>query len=159
MYSYFYETKIGRIGLVERDGCITKLYLGEFKLSTDLVISETTLLKEAAYQLQSYLVGELKEFKLPLAVEGSAFLKIVLAKVAEVPYGQTATYQEIAIKVGKPKAARAVGQANHRNPLPIVIPCHRVIGAKGVLTGYGGGLELKQFLLELEQGRRENFLK
>ncbi len=148
---YFYDTKIGRIGLVEEEEAITALYLKELPIPADFVVSETTLLKEAARQVQSYFVGELREFNLPVKILGTDFMKKVLAKVMEIPYGQTATYQEIAIQIGQPKAVRAVGQANHRNPLPLIIPCHRIIGTNGRLTGYAGGLELKEFLLQLEQ--------
>jgi len=120
-------------------------------LPEDLQLCETPLLKEAARQLDSYFAGELKEFSLPLEPSGTAFMKQVWAALCEIPYGKTATYGEIAGKVGRPKAARAVGLANNRNPIPIFIPCHRVIGTDGSLTGYRGGLEMKKRLLELEK--------
>ena len=108
------------------------------------------LLMEAARQLQAYFAGRLREFQLPLDVEGTGFQKRVWGQVAAIPYGETRSYLQIAQAVGSPGAVRAVGAANGANPVPIVVPCHRVIGAKGKLVGYGGGLPLKKRLLELE---------
>jgi methylated-DNA-[protein]-cysteine S-methyltransferase len=106
---------------------------------------------EAIHQLQAYFAGRLKVFDLPLAPQGTPFQQKVWKALQAIPYGQTICYAELAQAVGKPGAARAVGAANRCNPLPIVIPCHRVIGKDGRLTGYRGGLELKQKLLQLEQ--------
>ena len=103
-------------------------------------------------QLAAYFAGELERFDLPLAPAGSDFQRRVWDAVAAIPYGATASYSEIAAAVGRPAACRAVGAANGRNPLAIVIPCHRVVGAAGALTGYGGGLERKRALLDLERG-------
>ncbi|HBF36039.1 MAG TPA: methylated-DNA--[protein]-cysteine methyltransferase, partial [Firmicutes bacterium] len=107
--------------------------------------------KDAANQLQSYLTGKQKIFTLPLAPAGTGFMLQVWQQLQKIPYGETRSYQAIARAIGNPKAARAVGLANNRNPLPIFIPCHRVIGANGHLTGYRGGLSLKEKLLELEK--------
>ncbi len=101
-------------------------------------------------QLVEYLEGKRRVFDMPLRLEGSDFQKTVWEAVARIPYGQTASYGEIALLIGKPKASRAVGAANGANPIPIVIPCHRVIGSDGSLTGYGGGLALKSRFLALE---------
>ncbi len=101
-------------------------------------------------QLDEYFAGTRKDFDLPLAPQGTAFQKDVWRTLATIPYGETVSYAQLAQRVGKPTAMRAVGAANGRNPLPIVLPCHRVIGADGSLTGFGGGLPTKQFLLELE---------
>ena len=98
----------------------------------------------------AYLSGERRTFDLPLAPEGTAFQKAVWAELEKIPYGETRSYGQIAAQVGNAKACRAVGMANHRNPIPIFIPCHRVIGADGSLTGYGGGLDCKKVLLRLE---------
>jgi methylated-DNA-[protein]-cysteine S-methyltransferase len=117
---------------------------GEPATSTD------PLLLDAADQLRAYFAGELREFDLPLAPHGTAFQRQVWAAVSAVPYGITATYSEIATAVGRPSACRAVGAANGRNPLPVIVPCHRVISAAGGLTGYGGGLDRKRSLLDLE---------
>jgi methylated-DNA-[protein]-cysteine S-methyltransferase len=102
-------------------------------------------------QLTEYFKGQRKKFELPLDLQGTPFQKKVWNKLLHVPYGKTCSYQDLAVAVGKPKAFRAIGGANHRNPIPIIVPCHRVIGAKGALTGYGGGLWRKQWLLEHEQ--------
>ncbi|HWC68116.1 MAG TPA: methylated-DNA--[protein]-cysteine S-methyltransferase [Acidimicrobiales bacterium] len=113
--------------------------------------SDHPVLVAAADQLRAYFAGELDEFALPLAAVGTAFQKEVWDALAEIPYGETISYGELARRVGKPNASRAVGLANGRNPLPIIVPCHRVIGANGTLTGYGGGIERKQWLLEHER--------
>jgi methylated-DNA-[protein]-cysteine S-methyltransferase len=109
-------------------------------------------LDEARRQLEAYFAGELREFDLPLAPEGSEFQLRVWEQLRAIPYGETISYGELARRVGDPAAARAVGLANGRNPLPVIVPCHRVIGADGSLTGFGGGLERKRRLLELEAG-------
>jgi methylated-DNA-[protein]-cysteine S-methyltransferase len=103
-------------------------------------------------QLDQYFAGERREFDLPLAPAGSAFELAVWQALLEIPYGETASYGQIARRVGAPHAARAVGVANARNPIAVIVPCHRVIGADGTLTGYGGGLERKRLLLDLESG-------
>lgn len=102
-------------------------------------------------QLQAYFDGRLHHFDLPLSPRGTAFQLSVWQAIADIPYGERRTYGQIAAAIGKPKAARAVGQAANRNPLWIVVPCHRVVGSCGKLTGYAGGLDLKQYLLKLEQ--------
>ena len=108
------------------------------------------LLREARAQLDEYFAGERRGFDLPLAPRGTEFQRATWQALASIPYGSTISYAELATRVGRPKAMRAVGAANGRNPLPIVLPCHRVIGADGSLTGFGGGLPTKQFLLSLE---------
>ena len=105
---------------------------------------------EAARQLGAYFAGSLKTFDLPLAPTGTDFQLMVLRELQKIPYGTTASYGEIASRIGRPRAVRAVGHANGRNPLPIVIPCHRVIGSDGRLVGFGGGLAAKEALLRLE---------
>ena len=102
-------------------------------------------------KMQEYLAGKRQTFELILHPEGTDFQKAAWQALMEIPYGQTWTYRQQAESIGKPKAVRAIGMANHRNPIPIFIPCHRVIGADGSLTGYGGGLEIKQSLLDLER--------
>lgn len=111
-------------------------------------------LREAADQLQAYFAGELREFDLPLAPAGTPFQREVWEALRRIPYGETIGYGELAAAVGRPHAARAVGAANGRNPIAVVVPCHRVIGASGALTGYGGGLGRKRLLLDLEAGQR-----
>jgi methylated-DNA-[protein]-cysteine S-methyltransferase len=104
----------------------------------------------AEAQLHAYFAGELERFELPLARRGTAFQRSVWNALAEIPYGTTSTYSELAARIGRPGACRAVGAANGRNPLPVIVPCHRVLGAAGGLTGYGGGLDRKRRLLALE---------
>jgi methylated-DNA-[protein]-cysteine S-methyltransferase len=110
------------------------------------------LLVEAISQLCAYFAGSLREFRLPLQMEGTDFQRRVWDLICQVPYGQTRSYRDLAVALEKPQAVRAVGAANGANPLPIVVPCHRVIGSHGSLTGYGGGMKLKKRLLDLEKG-------
>ncbi|MDO4550417.1 MAG: methylated-DNA--[protein]-cysteine S-methyltransferase [Planctomycetia bacterium] len=151
-YRCFYETSLGMIGLEEEFHTIQALYLPGIFPAADAVEKETALLKKAFRQLQEYLVGKRKIFDLPLAPQGTEFQKKVWRELLKIPYGQTVSYKYIAEKIGNSRAARAVGMANHRNPIPIFIPCHRVVGASGNLTGFRGGLEIKQKLLKIEGG-------
>ena len=151
----FRETSIGRISIEENDGGITHVYLETDAVPRDEIVHETPLLRQAFEQLELFLNGRLTEFSLPLSPEGTPFMKNVWRKLCEVPYGKTASYKEIATAVGNPKAARAVGMANNRNPIPIFIPCHRIIGSDGKLIGYRGGMEMKRTLLDLER-KHEN---
>lgn len=114
------------------------------------VEADHPLLDTLAAQLDEYFAGERRDFDLPLAPEGTDFQRTVWHALARIPYGDTTSYAQLASTIGHPSAVRAVGAANGRNPIPIVLPCHRVIGADGALTGFGGGLPTKRFLLELE---------
>ncbi len=144
------ETPLGRMTLVQRGDDLCELRLNGEQYPTD-VPAQTPLLTRAQKQLTEYFSGERTSFDLPLAPLGTSFMELVWQTLtASVPYGRTVTYGELAALCGHPRAARAVGMANHRNPLPIFIPCHRVVGAGGKLVGYGGGLPLKRSLLELE---------
>jgi methylated-DNA-[protein]-cysteine S-methyltransferase len=105
---------------------------------------------EAIFQLREYFRGNLRQFDLPLALEGTPFQISVWERLREIPFGETISYGELARRIGQPNAARAVGLANGSNPIPIIVPCHRVIGSNGKLVGYGGGLEIKEKLLALE---------
>jgi methylated-DNA-[protein]-cysteine S-methyltransferase len=109
--------------------------------------------REVARQLNAYFSGELKSFDLKLAPEGTDFQKVVWKALCEIPFRETRTYKDIAVSIGKPKAYRAVGLANNRNPISIIVPCHRVIGADGKLTGYASGLDIKEYLLNLEKAK------
>ena len=113
---------------------------------------ETPVLREAVRQLEAYFAGRLRAFDLPLRPEGTDFQRRCWNALMEIPYGETASYGDIAARIGNPRACRAVGLANNRNPISIVIPCHRVVGRDGSLTGYGGGLAAKEWLLKLERG-------
>ncbi len=148
---FFYSSGLGKIGMAENGNAITNLYFQSEAIPRDAVIYETDLLKEAGRQLQAYFSGKLRVFTLPLAPAGTDFMRSVWQSLQTIPYGETRSYQEIAQSIGNKKACRAVGQANNRNPIPIIIPCHRVIGANGKLVGYGSGLEIKAKLLELEK--------
>lgn len=148
----FLATPIGKIGVAAEEEFLTKIF---FKIA-DLPEQwqrgdQNSLLREAQAQMDAYFAGKLREFDLPLYAEMSDFSMAVLEATLEIPYGQVTTYGEMAARLGKPNAARAVGNALNHNPFPIVIPCHRIVGATGALTGYAGGLESKKFLLEMEQ--------
>lgn len=110
--------------------------------------------REAERQLEAYFSGKLKSFDLKLAAEGTDFQKTVWRALCEIPYGETRTYKDVASSIGRPKASRAVGLANNRNPIAIIVPCHRVIGSTGKLVGYASGLEVKEFLLKLEKANK-----
>lgn len=116
--------------------------------------SPDAVIKKAKTELEEYFAGKRKSFTVPAKPGGTDFQKKVWAALRDIPYGETASYGEIAKRIGDPKACRAVGMANNRNPIAIIIPCHRVIGAGGALTGYAGGLDKKEFLLKLEAQRR-----
>lgn len=154
---FYFDTSIGRIGIAEEDNFITNVIFENDKLPVkarneqDMVVKQTELLKEAGLQLTEYLAGQRKDFTLPLAPEGTAFMKKVWECLCNIPYGETRSYRDVAEAAGNSKACRAVGLANNRNPIPLFIPCHRVIGTDGRLTGYRGGLELKNKLLEMEK--------
>jgi methylated-DNA-[protein]-cysteine S-methyltransferase len=117
----------------------------------------TRLLHETSDQLAAYFAGDLTQFDLPLQLDGTPFQQRVWQALREIPFGATATYGDVAQRLGIPGASRAVGLANNRNPVPIVVPCHRVIGADGGLTGFGGGLPCKRWLLDHEQARDQLF--
>ncbi len=149
----FQRTPIGRIGIAESGGAITNLCFEHYPVPDGAEPGDSELLREAFRQLQAYLQGNLRVFDLPLDPQGTPFMREVWRHVAAVPYGRTASYRDVALAAGNPKAVRAVGMANRRNPLPVFIPCHRIIGSDGKLTGYRGGLPLKQRLLDLERCR------
>jgi methylated-DNA-[protein]-cysteine S-methyltransferase len=140
------DTPVGRLGLVASErGLRRVLWPGEPGAGGD-----ETVLAAAAAQLREYFAGSRRAFDLPLDLEGTAFQRRAWLALAEIPYGETRSYGEQARRLGAPKAARAVGAANGANPVPIVLPCHRLVGADGSLTGFGGGLDVKRRLLEHE---------
>jgi methylated-DNA-[protein]-cysteine S-methyltransferase len=150
------DSPIGELRIVEHDGAITAIEFTPYRDLNGRPRGERDdahpVLRETTRQLRAYFDRDLKEFDLPLAPVGTDFQKSVWEQLLGIGYGDTASYGEIAKRLGKSIAAsRAVGLANGSNPIPIVIPCHRVIGADGSLTGYAGGVERKQTLLELEQ--------
>ncbi len=152
-YAMVVETPLGVMVLVQRGEYLSELRLNG-EVDTKEQLTETPLLLAAAQELAEYFAGDRQQFTIPLAPEGTPFQLLVWeALYSCVPYGETISYGELAKRCNRPKAARAIGMANHYNPLPIFIPCHRVIGSSGKLVGYGGGLPLKQALLALEQGK------
>ena len=155
---YTYDSPFGKITIVSDGTAITSVKtqshidpIGEKKAST--------LTDIAAMQLDEYFAGKRKKFDMPLNPQGTAFQLSVWKALQAVPYGKTRSYKQIAQAIGNPKACRAVGLANNKNPIWIIIPCHRVIGADGALTGYGGGLRMKEKLLEIENGVKRGLTK
>ena len=144
-----FSTPLGEMALGEERGAIVRLYLPN-RPTPRLMPHETPLLAEGRRQILEYLSGRRRVFDLPLAPQGTAFREKVWAALQEIPYGQTRSYRDIALAVGCPCGFQAVGQANRNNPIPILIPCHRVIAADGGSGGYAGGAALKQALLRLE---------
>ena len=151
------ESPIGPLTLVARDGVLTDLSMHDQRHASpppDDAITDDLWFKDLAAQLDAYFVGELSSFGVEMNLAGTPFQQSVWSRLREIPYGETISYGEIARRIGNPKASRAVGLANGRNPVAIIVPCHRVIGANGSLTGYGGGLERKTWLLEHELKHR-----
>ena len=152
------ESPIGPLTLIAHEGRlagvlmeITRYDPAAHERGEAVAAGDEPVLDAAAVQLDAYFAGELTTFDLPLTLHGTAFQRTVWAALQDIPYGETISYGEMARRIGLPSASRAVGLANGRNPVSIVVPCHRVIGADGSLTGYGGGMERKRFLLGLEQ--------
>ena len=146
---FFYETPVGKLCIGEEDGVIVRTTWS--KIPTEYVLEETELILQCKMQLDEYFRGERKTFDLPLAPKGTDFQKKVWNALQKIPYGETRTYGEIAAAVGNPKGARAVGMAKNKNPIGIILPCHRVVGANGKLVGYAGGMDKKEWLLQLER--------
>ncbi len=148
-YVKYTNTKIGNIAMIQENSSITEIQINK-KIEKQIIQKDTPLLRKTEKQILEYLEGKRKIFDVPLNPKGTKFMKKVWTSLQEIPYGETRTYGQIAQRIGNPKAARAVGMANHRNPIPIVIPCHRVIGRNGNLVGYALGMQKKEFLLTLE---------
>lgn len=148
-YCYCYETIIGKLWISEEDDHIVEIKTT--KPSSDFERTETKTIVLAAEQLAEYFAGKRSTFQLPLNPRGTDFQKKVWNALTHIPFGETKSYKQIAQDVGNDKAARAVGLANNKNPLMIVVPCHRVIGSNGNLVGYAGGLAMKEVLLNIEK--------
>ena len=144
------KTDLGTMTLIETENKISHISFSIMEKLLEIPIKKTMLLEKAEQQILEYFEGKRQNFSLPIAPEGTAFQKKVWKALQNIPYGQTRSYGEIAKEIGQCHAVRAVGNANHNNPIAIVIPCHRVIGANSKLVGYALGIELKQFLLKLE---------
>ncbi|MHB8689625.1 MAG: methylated-DNA--[protein]-cysteine S-methyltransferase [Solirubrobacteraceae bacterium] len=150
------ESPIGELLLAGDEAGLSRLYMQDaprpFKVPAEWRRDDQAL-APAVVELREYFAGERREFTVPLAPHGNDFELRVWDALREIPYGETVSYGEIARRIVAPSAARAVGLANGRNPIAVILPCHRVIGADGSLTGYGGGLQRKRYLLDLEAGR------
>ncbi|MCR4400915.1 MAG: methylated-DNA--[protein]-cysteine S-methyltransferase [Syntrophomonadaceae bacterium] len=144
------ETAIGPVTMVESGGAIVRLVLGGEGLDPGAGEEPSELLREAASQLRSYLAGRRRSFSVPLSPGGSPFMRTVWERLQQIPYGGTMSYGQLAAALGRARGARAVGRACALNPIPILIPCHRVVGAQGALGGFSAGPGVKQWLLELE---------
>lgn len=153
MYYCYFDTPIGELLLAGEEDALTMIGFPKGSMrrdpESDWIFSEQPF-EEVRRQLSEYFAGERKDFDLPLALSGTEFQISVLEALQDIPYGETTSYGVIAKRIGRPKAVRAVGAANGRNPIPIIVPCHRVIGSSGDLTGFGGGLDTKEALLRLE---------
>jgi len=148
---FYYQTKIGKIAITETNNQITNLLFESSNIhSNKYNVVETEILKIANEQLQEYFTGNRQSFNLPLNPSGTDFMKKVWEALTCIPYGETRSYKAIADVINHKNAYRAVGLANKRNPIPMFIPCHRVIGKNQELVGYGGGLDIKRYLLDLE---------
>ena len=157
----YHDTPIGELLLAGEDDVLSMIGFPRGSMhrvpEPDWTCDEQAF-ADARRQLDEYFAGDRREFDLPLNLSGTEFQVSVLEALQTIPYGETTNYGAIARQIGRPKAVRAVGAANGRNPLPIVVPCHRVIGANGDLTGFGGGLEIKQLLLRLEAENGDRLL-
>jgi methylated-DNA-[protein]-cysteine S-methyltransferase len=154
------DSPIGELTITAVGGVLTGVHMSEQRHAPKIPPGcerDDAGLAHVVAQLEAYFAGELAEFDLPIALHGTDFQRRVWEQLSEIPYGETISYGELARRVGSPKASRAVGLANGRNPVAVIVPCHRVIGADGSMTGYGGGLERKVWLLEHEAGRRPLF--
>jgi len=157
MNIYFYDYPIGKVGIAEKQEAICGIgYWGGSKIPTGFIVAETDLIKKCDAQLKEYFDGKRKKFDLPLYFKGTDFQKAVWQALINIPYGTTKSYKEVAESLGRPKACRAVGMANNKNPIAIISACHRVVGHGGKgLVGYAGGLDVKQKLLDLEKLNNE----
>ncbi len=150
MHYRYLESPIGTLRLCAGGGSLRAIEFEGHYTPGEPDDHDDPILADCARQLEQYFAGELRQFDLPLEPGGTAFQRAVWRALADIPYGQVCSYRDIARRLDKPGAVRAVGAANGRNPLPLVVPCHRVIGSDGSLTGYAGGLAVKTKLLELE---------
>ncbi len=146
-YYYTYDTKLGKISIEGDNNYITKIVLGNY----NGIKKETSLIKKCYIEIKEYLDGKRVSFTVPIKYQGTPFQEKVWKELLNIPYGEIITYKELARRVGNIKAVRAVGTANHKNPIPIIIPCHRVIGSNQKLVGYLYGLDKKEYLLNLEK--------
>ena len=153
-----HQTPVGAIVIVENGTAVTHVFFSRLVQPEHVECEHTPLLRQTPSQLDEYFQGPRRMFDVPLSPQGTEFEQTVWKALQTIPHGETRSYGDIARQIGQPSAGRAVGHANNQNPISIIIPCHRVIGANGKLTGYAGGLTIKQYLLELEQGAVAPFM-
>ncbi|MGI6442551.1 MAG: methylated-DNA--[protein]-cysteine S-methyltransferase [Synergistaceae bacterium] len=150
-YIYDFDV-IGKLTITEENDFITNIdFEGTYEENKNAILEESKLIRKAYSQLKEYFEGSRKKFDLPIKADGTAFQSSCWNEFIKIPYGNTRSYKQIAESVGSPKACRAVGMAANRNPIGIIIPCHRILGADGALVGFGGGLKIKEYLLSLEK--------
>ncbi len=150
-YCYGYTFPIGDLFIAEENDKITNIAFSSNKIKGNTEQKKTNLIQKTIKELNEYFAGKRVNFDIPLHLEGTNFQKQVWSALQTIKYGETKSYKDIALSINNPKALRAVGMANHNNPISIIIPCHRVIGANKKLVGYGGGLAVKEYLLKLEK--------
>ena len=148
-FGKIYNTLIGKISIIQEGEYIVKIEFGEILKNVE--IKETTLISKTINEIKEYLNGNRKKFDIPIKLNGTGFQKKVWNELLKIPYGETCSYKDIAIRINNEKGVRAVGMANHNNPIAIIVPCHRVIGKNGKLVGYAGGIDIKSKLLEIEK--------
>ena len=149
-YRTCYNSPIGELYITADDEALLSVSFSAETIKNNL---QNKIIKDTIKQLDEYFLGRRKNFDLPICPKGSDFQKLVWSELLKIPYGELKTYKDIAISIGNPNASRAVGNANNKNPIAIIIPCHRVIGSNGNLTGYAGGLDKKQKLIKFEKSK------
>lgn len=152
-YIYCYKTKLGEIGIIEEKHAITEIKFNDSEVIGEIVISETPLIHQTYLELEEYLEGKRENFTIPLNLKGTSFQKKVWKQILTIPYGKTTSYKHIAVKIGNPKSFGAIGIATKNNPIPILIPCHRVIGVNENITESNLERNIKKELLWLEKDK------
>ncbi|MDR0463261.1 MAG: methylated-DNA--[protein]-cysteine S-methyltransferase [Pseudomonadales bacterium] len=149
------SSPIGELLIAAEGDYLVELRLPKLFKKENYILGNSSMLERTAKQLEEYFVGKRKDFDIPLKLYGTDFQKQTWEALISVPYGKTASYKDIAIQIGSPKACRAVGGANNKNPIAIIVPCHRIVGANSKLVGYAGGLDIKTMLLDLEKSNSQ----
>lgn len=160
LYYQYFKTPLGFMKSIGDSKYLISLEFASDELSLSdkdgMINSENAILKQTKEELKAYFQGNLYNFTVPYSFHGTDFQKKVWSALADIPYGETISYEELATRIGNPKACRAVGQTNNKNPIAIIVPCHRVVGKNGKLVGYGGGIDKKEWLLSLEKNPRSD---
>jgi len=148
---WYYDYPVGTMGIAQENDVITHVFFKGLGNFDGFEVKETQLIKKTATEIKEYFAGKRKDFDIPLSLSGTDFQRSVWEALQTIPSGETRSYKDIAVQIGKPKACRAVGMANNKNPVAILVPCHRVIGQDGSMTGYAGGIDVKRYLLDVEK--------